>query len=355
MNTPASPPLEPVVVSVLRTLWRAAWTRGPEALVSMQELLRDSAASLTQIQLALAEIEARQCTLRRTPSGVQLAATGIACWRDVLEDFAHRHDLRIGRRVLIFGATDSTNDVAWQCAGTPDAAGLVVLADVQSAGRGRLGHRWESRAGQSVLMSIVLRGSGHAESVDRLTLAAGLATAIGLERALERAGGRIADNERIHIKWPNDLLVRDRKIAGILVERRMDPAGGGGWEGGNIVVGIGINVAQQPDGFSPELRGAATSLALAAPEAAPRLDRSLIAAAVIESLDEALHDLMRGDGWVEEWKRRCTMLGARAQARSGERKFSGQIIDVDPLQGLVLRDDYGATHFLSAQTSTLSG
>ncbi len=342
-----APPLEPIVLSILRTLWRAQWSREPGAYISMQELLRDSVASLTQVQLALDELVRRHCAIERSPAGVRLAAAGISCWRDILEDFAQRHDLRLGRRVLVFGTTDSTNDVAWQCAGTPDAEGLVVLADQQSAGRGRLGHRWESKPGQSVLMSIVLRGSGHSESVDRLTLAAGLATAIGLERAAERAGGRIAGG-RVNIKWPNDLQVAGKKLAGILVERRMDA------EGGNIVVGIGINVAQTTADFPPNLQDRAISLAQATEGVKSPIDRTLVAAAVIESFDEALHDLLRGDGWVEEWKRRCAMLGTRIEARSGERHFAGQVIDIAPLQGLVLRDDGGATHFLSAQTFTLA-
>ncbi|HVT82244.1 MAG TPA: hypothetical protein VHM90_16495, partial [Phycisphaerae bacterium] len=211
-HAPVPPPLEPVVVAVLRVLWRALWSRGPGEHVSMQELLRDTSASLTQIQLSLDELIRRHCTIERTPAGVRLAAVGISCWRDIIEDFAQRHDLRLGRRVMVFGKTDSTNNIAWQCAGTPDSEGLAIFADEQTAGRGRLGHRWDSKAGQSVLASIILRGSAHAESVDRLTLAAGLATAIGLERAVERAGARLQGAESITIKWPNDLQYRGKKI-----------------------------------------------------------------------------------------------------------------------------------------------
>ncbi len=123
--------------------------------------------------------------------------------------------MRVGRRVMVFLRTGSTNDVAWQCAASAENDGLLVVADEQTAGRGRLGHAWTARPEQSILCSILLREMP-AESVDRLTLLTGLAVARAMEAALDRMGITV----RFDIKWPNDILWKGKKLAGILVERR---------------------------------------------------------------------------------------------------------------------------------------
>src|SRR5207248_8813505 len=139
----------------------------------------------------------------------------------------------------MFRSTTSTNDIALGHAGGAGGAGeridgLVVAADQQTAGRGRLGHRWVARPEQSLLVSVVWRASG-ADSpeavVNRWTLLAGLAAAEAIEQAAATAGAALS---RIAIKWPNDLLIDGKKLAGILVE---NAPGGGGRVG--AVIGIG--------------------------------------------------------------------------------------------------------------------
>jgi BirA family biotin operon repressor/biotin-[acetyl-CoA-carboxylase] ligase len=327
MSTTA-PMTERTVTAVLLSLWRR-----PDS--TMQQLLRDTLAPLPDVQEALELLRQRRCLIEQTPAGIRLVSTGLACWRDVLEDVTKRQASRIGRRVMVFFRTSSTNDVAWQCAPSAENDGLLVVADEQSAGRGRLGHSWVAKSEQSILCSILIRDLPTA-SVDRLTLLAGLATARGIERALADAHAP----RRIEIKWPNDLLMEHRKLAGILVERR----------GPHVVIGMGINIAQSARDFPAELESKATSVYL---QTGIIVDRLRIVAEVLHEMNAAIENMLN-DEWIPEWKRRCSMLGTRLQVRSGDQSFNGLVLDVDPLRGLALRDDSGATHFLSAQTSTLS-
>jgi BirA family transcriptional regulator, biotin operon repressor / biotin---[acetyl-CoA-carboxylase] ligase len=141
--------------------------------------------------------------------------------------------------------TDSTNERAKELAAAGAPHGTVVTADEQTAGRGRQGRTWTAPRRSAVLMSLVLRDLG--ESTPMLPLAA----AVAVCEACESAAG-----VRCEIKWPNDVWIEGRKLAGILVEAR--PAGG--W----AVVGIGLNVSTTGDELPPELRGTATSLRAAA-------------------------------------------------------------------------------------------
>ena len=184
-------------------------------------------------------------------------------------------------------------------------------------------------------MSVLLReveGDG-----DTLTLLAGLAAAKGLESLLP-AGGRL------QIKWPNDILHEGRKVAGILVERR----------NGIAVIGIGVNVNQGGGAggdFPAELAGRAASMLQVI---GGGVDRARVMAAIIEQLDGCVTAAPETEVWLGEWKSRCPLLNQRVTVRSSERLMTGQILDIDPLRGLLLRDDAGVTHFLSAQTTTLS-
>jgi BirA family biotin operon repressor/biotin-[acetyl-CoA-carboxylase] ligase len=177
--------------------------------------------------------------------------------------------------------TDSTNERAKRIAAAGAPHGTLVTADEQTAGRGRQGRSWVAPPGRALLMSLVLR------ELDARAALAPLAAAVAVCRAFPEPDG---------IKWPNDVWVDGRKVAGILVEGRPQE----GW----AVLGIGLNVATEPDEFPDELRGMATSLraagsALPSPAAAlalllPALDEWLAApsAAVLDAWRErdALRD-----------------------------------------------------------------
>lgn len=195
---------------------------------------------------------------------------------------------RLGRVHEHHARVDSTNDraLAWLAdprAPAPD--GALVSADAQTAGRGRRGRAWSSPAGRDIYASLVLRpgldASGGA-GFGALALAVGVGLREGLLRAFggERAWSSLG-LPTLALKWPNDLLLGERKLAGILCESR--------WRGREveIVVGFGVNVHREREDFAPELRALATSLAEHLP-AGSRRGRATILAAVLHELERNL-------------------------------------------------------------------
>jgi len=171
---------------------------------------------------------------------------------------------RLAGPVLAFSRVDSTQLVARQlaAAGTPE--GTLVLADHQAAGRGQRGRTWLAPAGSALLFSLVLRPPLPPSRWPALTIAAATAVA----EAVTEATGVAA-----RVKWPNDVLVGERKLAGILAEGVVGPAC-------FVVLGIGVNVGQGPDDWPPELRGRAVSLA----ELGVPLGREAVLAALLARL-----------------------------------------------------------------------
>ena len=299
---------------------------------------------LPDLQQAIDELERRGCRLERSPAGVALLETSLACWQDVLQDRALRLGRTTGRRTMVFARTTSTNDVALHQAGAPDVDGLVVLADEQTAGRGRPGHGWSANAGQSVLLSLVI-GRTRVAELNRLTILAGLAVALALEQLLERAG---FPARSVEIKWPNDLLIRGKKVAGILVERRP----GAPDAEAPAVIGVGVNVRQAAEDFPLELRGRATSLFDVGVDPAP--DRLEVAVCMLDFLSGCCQRPETSDAQrMDAWKLRCPLLGKLVTVRSGGATMTGHVEDISPLHGLIMKDAAGAIHFLSAQTSSL--
>ena len=158
---------------------------------------------------------------------------------------------------VVLGVTDSTNRVAMEMAENGAPHGTVVVADAQTAGRGRMGRRWVSPAGKNLYVSLLLRPSVPAADAPRLALVAGVALADTVE-----AMGVTAS-----LKWPNDLYCGGRKAAGILAEMASDPGGVR-----HVVIGVGLNVNMEEADFPPELRDAATSLRIRAGRAFRRVD-----------------------------------------------------------------------------------
>ncbi|MBN1773537.1 MAG: biotin--[acetyl-CoA-carboxylase] ligase [Deltaproteobacteria bacterium] len=228
------------------------------------------------------------------------------------------------------GATRETHDVvsstmepAAAAARAGAADGHVVLARRQTAGRGRTGRVWHSDDDGGLYLSVVLRGFDGPTGAAGLTLAAGL----GVAAAVRRLG--TAD---VRLKWPNDVLLGERKVAGILSE----------WLGeGTAVVGVGLNVGQTA--FPAELAATATSLALAT-GAAPTPEAEL--EVLLEALGGAVAAFRTGGlAWVVPewtgrsglWGRRCTVAGV-----------TGVLRRLDPDGALVLESDDGTERRLTA-------
>jgi BirA family biotin operon repressor/biotin-[acetyl-CoA-carboxylase] ligase len=243
---------------------------------------------------------------------------------------------RIGFNVLCFEEVDSTNDVAWSSARQTGADGLVIFAEAQRRGRGRQGRRWLSPAGQNLLFSVLLCEAVETLSPEAVTIAAGLAVAEAIEQETHL---------HAELKWPNDVLIGGAKVAGVLVERRI--------ENGNaaMVIGLGVNVAATPP--ADQVDPPAVCLVDAAGEP---VDRKALARAILGRLDDWIERIAAGeltelhDAWVEH----CGMMHERVTAISSGLEYVGRIVDVSPLLGLELIDDHGLRVHLPASNTSLT-
>lgn len=238
------------------------------------------------------------------------------------------HTTRFGRAARILPTCTSTSDeaAAWARAASPERApeGAVVIADEQSRGRGRLGRTWFSPPGESLYLTLVLRPTLLPHKAPPLSLVAAVALAETVE-----ALGLVPE-----LKWPNDLLLGGRKLAGILTEMATS---GAGIE--HVLLGIGVNLHGTT--FPDELAGRATSLALALSGVAPA--RNVFAASLLDHL-EVWYDrflTMGAPVVVAAWKRRARRLGTRITVQSGNERLEGVAEDVDDEGALWLRRDDG--------------
>ncbi len=218
--------------------------------------------------------------------------------------------------IVRLGRVDSTQAIAFALAadGAPDRT--VVVAESQAAGRGRRGRTWHDEPGASLLVSVVLRPRLPAARLPTLSLVAAVAVAEALVAVTGVAP---------RLKWPNDVLVDGRKIAGILLESRLPE--------GTTILGIGINVAQRA--FPPELAERATSLRLATGR---DVDRETLLAAVLEALDR-WRARLEAEGFEPvraRWRALADTLG-RPVTVDG---VSGVAVDVDD-DGALLVDEGG--------------
>lgn len=248
--------------------------------------------------------------------------------------------VRVGRRVLVFDELDSTNEYALAVLAPRDggaADGTVVFAEHQTAGRGRLGRTWHSPRGASLAMTVLLCESRLPPSPVRLVMAGGVAVA--------RAVASTTDVDSV-IRWPNDVYVGPKKLAGVLVEARSVKPDC--WA---VAIGIGINCLQHAGHFPPELRDRATSLEL---ESRHTIDREAVAIAVLNELDALVRrDSTISDGELaDQWRARSADLGARVTLRENGQLFTGVILDVHPQSGLVLQLDTGARRHFDPATAS---
>jgi len=213
----------------------------------------------------------------------------------------------LGQRILIFGSLHSTNDLAAELARDRANAGIAILADAQTAGRGQHGRTWTARPGSSVLLSLVLFPPPSLRRPAVLTAWA----AVAVCETVRRVTGHPA-----RIKWPNDILLKGRKVSGILIE-----------QGNGTVVGIGLNVQQSVDEFAVAGLPAATSLAQ---HVAGPLDTAEIARTLLTVLDEEYHLCQAGDLATLEscWKWHVGLLGRRVLVECHDAIHQGRLVDM---------------------------
>jgi len=260
-----------------------------------------------------------------TPDPISLPeefASSLALARERLGVIAHR--------VLWYPEVGSTNDVACALAERKVDEGLVVIADRQTAGRGRLGRSWASPVGAGIYASVVLRPSPTVATL--LTIAAGVAVAEGIVAATGLSA---------HVKWPNDVHVSGRKLAGILAEGAVS----------HVVLGIGINV--QPAAYPADVAVRATSIES---ELGRPVDRGLVLAECLAALASRYRELQDGRGRfvVDAWRKRAApMLGRRVEWEAAGETQTGLAENIDDDGALIVKVNAGTLRIRSGEVRWL--
>ena len=226
-------------------------------------------------------------------------------------------------RLEIHRSLDSTNLQLKRRAEEGVDEGLAVLAELPTAGRGRLGRSFYSPVGAGLYISLLLRPTLAMEQVTLITTAAAAATAAAIERATGKQAG---------IKWVNDLYYQGKKLCGILTEASMDAEGGGL---AYAVLGIGINVVPPPGGFPEELRDRAAALYETAADCPPMV-RSRLAAEVL-NVFWTLYRRLPDRAFLEDYRRRSILTGRDISFLLRGEPCRGRVLSVDDDARLVVR------------------
>ena len=224
---------------------------GEDLNIPLLDRLRANAGQwlgTTELGLAARRLSDEVEKLRRAGARIDVEDRRGAClleWPDRLHPDELQWELGtavIGRRILVYQETASTNDVAWQLSGSSELEGVAVFAESQTRGRGRHGRSWADAPGKGLLFSVLLTPDLPVETSNALTVLGGVAVC----EAIQSLTGLAA-----YLKWPNDVVVGGRKLAGIIVETR----GGEAQSPAAFVLGVGINVGQRKDIFDGKPAG----------------------------------------------------------------------------------------------------
>ena len=239
---------------------------------------------------------------------------------------------RLGRPTRFFPRIGSTNDVVHEFAMAGAAEGLLVLADEQTAGRGRLDRSWWAPPGASVLMSLLLRPALSARLAGQLPMCLGLAAVEGIEAV---TGLRPA------LKWPNDVVLDGRKLGGMLTELRAD-----GERLDYAVLGLGLNVNLTFDEPAADgLAAIAVSLRMAAGRP---VDRAALVIALLERCEAWYERLLSGESLHEAWASRLDTLGRQIIVALPVGTLTGVAVGVTPEGALIVRRPDGTNETIWA-------
>lgn len=288
--------------------------------LSGQELSRDLGISRAAVWKAVEALRRQGYAIEaRTGRGYRLVGAP-----DLLScEAVERYLTRPRANFQVLSETDSTNSACRRLAleGAPD--GTAVIADCQTAGRGRRGRSFQSPAGKGLFFSILWRPECTPERLLPLTALSAVAAC----RAIRRVTGA-----EVQIKWPNDLVLSGRKLAGILTEMALEGESG---HVSHVVVGIGINVHQQPEDFTGEVADIATSLDLAL---GGSVCRAQLAAALLEEMDFLRREvLFTPQKWLADYRSSCLNVGKTVRLIRGDTQEPVQAIGIDGQYGLVVR------------------
>jgi BirA family biotin operon repressor/biotin-[acetyl-CoA-carboxylase] ligase len=240
------------------------------------------------------------------------------------------------RQILWYAEVGSTNDVAATLADRGEPEGTLVIADAQTAGRGRHGRAWTSPPGAGLYMSMVMRPEAHA--IGLLTIAAGVALADGIQTAT---------GLQVQLKWPNDVYMHGRKLAGILAEAGTSAAGVQ-----HVIVGCGINLL--PAVYPPDVAARATSIES---ELGRPIDRGLLLVECLAALHVRYRELQSNARAmvIGRWRDRAvSTFGRRVEWDVAGVTRHGVAEDIDDTGALLVRDGTTRARVISGEVRWLA-
>ncbi len=234
-----------------------------------------------------------------------------------------------GRKVFFFSETGSTNTDAKRFAEMGEPHGTTVVADMQTAGKGRRGRGWQSPAGTSAYFTILLRPDFAPDKASMITLVMALSVAQATEKLT---------NLDVKIKWPNDIVVNKKKICGILTEMSTTPEMN---EIQYVVVGVGVNANNTPEHFSEEVRKMATSLKM---ETGKQISRAVLIEQILTYFEqnyEVFRKTLDMSGLQAAYQEHLINIGAQVRVLDPAGEYTGISKGIDSFGELIVEKDDG--------------
>jgi BirA family biotin operon repressor/biotin-[acetyl-CoA-carboxylase] ligase len=303
--------------------------------LSGEELARTLGISRTMVWKHIKALEREGFGIEAVPSqGYRITSTP-----DIIRIDDIKRGLKtrvIGREIQLFREVASTNTLAMQMASQGALQGTVIIAETQSAGKGRLGRKWISPRG-NLYLSVILRPAVPTHKAPLITLMGAVAAASAIKKACRLPAA---------IKWPNDILISGKKVSGLLTEMSAEPD-----RIRHIVLGIGINVNMGGDLLPADIRGITTTLA---EEAGCRVDRTLLLQHVLRELEHWYRIFLTNDAEVlKEWQSNNVTLGNRVAVNGSGVSFEGLARGIDHEGRLLVECDDGSTQTVASGDVTI--
>ena len=317
----------------------AAGAPESEAYVSGQELCEQFGVSRTAVWKAIGQLKKEGYVIEAVQNrGYRLL--------DQTEEVYNQADIQsrlktklVAHPLQFFDSIDSTNIRAKLEAEQGAKSGLLVVSDMQSAGRGRRGRSWESPAGTNIYYTLMLKPDFSSDCAPMLTLVMALAVAKGIRQTLRRDSEEAA--AKVGIKWPNDIVVDGKKVCGILTEAALDLETGGLQY---AIVGIGVNLFPPKGGFPPELPEAGAVF----PTRPQGLEgRSQLAGSILNHFF-SFYPHLKDKPFFADYRRRSLVLGQEITVLEGGQTRTAFALDLERDFSLRVRETDGTIHTLSS-------
>jgi BirA family biotin operon repressor/biotin-[acetyl-CoA-carboxylase] ligase len=281
--------------------------------------------NLNTLDSALAELKSWGYKIR-VSKGKGIRLEGVP---DLLTSLEIKEGLKtktLGKEIHAYHSLGSTNEVAFRLAEAGAAEGTMVVAEKQTAGRGRLSRKWHSPPGLGIWLSLILRPQIPLAWVPALSLCATLACI----QTTEKLTGKIA-----LLKWPNDAFLNGKKFSGVLTELSAEAD-----RMNFVVLGIGINLNHTARDFPRLLRSKATSLRM---ESKKKIPRVFFLQNFLENFEDIYLNYKKEglEKFKPEIMKKFYLLNKEATVQVGEKKLTGKAVDIDPCGALILETKSG--------------